>query len=222
MSKVKKVRTEFKFIKKQLKRQILENNLELFNILEDKEDVLYPENVKTLRKNLMKDTKSGEKLVDFEVKRITKLADRLDKLHKWQKKRRRMFCDWLFNHMNKLESREEQDFRDKYCIEIDEFCLAKSFKYYYDEEQVFGFENEPEFDDVDDEIEEVEEDEGVEQDELEQKEKLGDSSLLATSETEVSEEKKQEDAQAKTKEKLGAFFGVDENCGEKNDMRSES
>lgn len=221
MKKSKKIRTEFNFVKQQLESQILENNMPLFDLLEDKEDSIGSDNMKSLRKSLTKNVKEGEKSVNFEVKRVSKLADKLEKLQKWQSKRRRKFLDWLIDYLNQIEAREEQDFKYKFCTEVDEFCLAKSFKHFYDEEKVFGLENEPEIDDVDDEIEEVEVDEDGEEEGLEDPEELGKSSLLATSETEVSEEKKEE-TKTKLQDKLGAFFGVDKNCGEKKDERSES
>ncbi|MBQ7373836.1 MAG: hypothetical protein IJW64_04655 [Clostridia bacterium] len=220
MGKLKKVKTEFSFVKQNLMTQVLENNQPLFDMILDNEDAIGKKNTDILRGKFVKSVNKGESTIKYQMSRVCKLSFKLEKLHKWQKNRYKKFHDWLDRYLSQVEEREEQDFRDRYCVGIDEFCLAKSFKYENNEETYLGLENEPENDDVDDEIEEVEEEVDVELDELEQAE--GQSSLLASSETEVSEEKKQEERKRNTRDKFGAFFGVDKNCGDKKDERSES
>ena len=224
MRRAKKLKVEFKFIKQQLSEQILENNLPLFELLCDKEDSIGSDNMKTIRKNLTKGIKEGINSVNYQMLRVSKLSDNLEKLHKWQIKRRRKFFDWLKDYLQRIEAREEQDFKLKYCVGHDEFCLSDLFNFDFTEEEDFGLENEPEIDDVVDETEEIEEEQDEDAEEQETDEEPAESPLLASSETTVSEERTevQNDNKEKGKEKLGAFFGVDKNCEEEQDERSES
>lgn len=194
MRKLRKARVEFKFVKQQLYQRVLEENLELFTMLDDKEDTIGAQNKAKLEKVIFNGLKSGVKSSDYQEKRVMKLADRLEKLHKWQLKRRNSFLDWVTEYLDNIERREERDFKDKYCTGADEMCLQEFLNYDHDETLS------------------ADEEEIIEQEDIEGQ---VDTDLSAPSETEVSEEETNDSFTNERKiNKLGAFFGEDENCGE--------
>ncbi len=194
MRKLRKARVEFKFIKQQLYQRVLEENLELFTMLDDKEDTIGAQNKAKIEKVIFNGLKSGVKSSEYQEKRVMKLADRLEKLHKWQLKRRNGFLDWVTEYLDNIECREERDFKDKYCTGADEMCLQEFLNYDHDGTLLLDEEETSEADDI---------------------EGQADTDLSAPSETEVSEEDTN-DSSGKDKKtnKLVAFFGEDENCGE--------
>ena len=91
----KKVKFDKEFAKQGLSKLVLRKNIELFEEIEDKENVVGTENHSKIRKKLYKTTDSDLKAVDNQYKRYKSIVSKIEKLRKKQRKRRREYFAWF-------------------------------------------------------------------------------------------------------------------------------
>ena len=214
----RKIIKELTYIKQKLTIKMLEENLEVFEIIMDKEETLGSPAFNKTRRKLANNMTKSFKAVNEQTDRSFGLMLKLEKVHKLQAERRRRLFNWLKFRLELLDEREEEQFKEKYFTPSDEETIGYLLKNNYSIERDFFEEDELEV------SEEVSEKEIEESKKAVSSVQVEDTTLLAPGDG-VDEMSETKEGLSKTNERerqkvvLEALFG-NEDCGE-NDVKEE-
>lgn len=214
----RKITKELFFIRQKLMIKTLEENLEVFEVLIDKEETVGTPAFNKTRRKLANNMNKSFKAVNEQTDRSFSLMLKLEKVHKLQDNRRRRLFAWLKDRLDTLEASEEEQFKEKYFTSLDDETLGYILKHKYSLERDFFMEDELKDNQEQSENEMKEKKEAVSSAQAE------DTTLLATGDG-VDETPETKEGLSKTNERerqkgvLEALFG-NEDCGE-NDVKEE-